>query len=76
MGADIVIAVNVGTPLLRREQLDGILGVASQMVSILTEQNVQASLALLKPDRHPDLAGTGGLHHRRLRQPGKNRTPG
>jgi len=49
MGADMVIAVNVGTPLLRREQLDGILGVASQMVSILTEQNVQASLALLKP---------------------------
>ncbi len=49
MGADIVIAVNVGTPLLRRDQLDGILGVASQMVSILTEQNVQASLALLKP---------------------------
>ncbi|WP_296494843.1 BamA/TamA family outer membrane protein, partial [Rhodoferax sp.] len=49
MGADIVIAVNVGTPLLRRDQLDGILGVASQMVSILTEQNVQTSLALLKP---------------------------
>ncbi len=50
MGADVIIAVNVGTPLLRRDQLDGILGVAGQMVSILTEQNVQTSLALLKPD--------------------------
>ena len=49
MGADIVIAVNVGTPLLKREQLTSILGVAGQMLSILTEQNVQASLASLKP---------------------------
>ena len=49
MGADIIIAVNVGTPLLKREQLSGILGVTGQMLSILTEQNVQASLAALKP---------------------------
>ncbi len=49
MGADIVIAVNVGTPLLKREELKSILGVTGQMLSILTEQNVQASLALLKP---------------------------
>ncbi|MFH0729072.1 MAG: patatin-like phospholipase family protein [Pseudomonadota bacterium] len=49
MGADIVIAVNVGTPLLKREELNSILGVTGQMLSILTEQNVQASLASLKP---------------------------
>jgi len=49
MGADIVIAVNVGTPLLKREELSSILGVTGQMLSILTEQNVQASLASLKP---------------------------
>ena len=49
MGADIIIAVNVGTPLLNREQLNGILGVTSQMLSILTEQNVQASIASMKP---------------------------
>jgi NTE family protein len=47
MGADIIIAVNVGTPLLRREQITGILGVSEQMLSILTEQNVQASIATL-----------------------------
>lgn len=48
MGADIVIAVNLGTPLLRPDQLNSILGVTGQMISILTEQNVQASLASLK----------------------------
>ncbi|MCV2352816.1 patatin-like phospholipase family protein [Paucibacter sp. B2R-40] len=49
LGADVVIAVNVGTPLLKREQLSSIFGVAGQMLSILTEQNVQASIASLKP---------------------------
>ena len=49
MGPDIIIAVNVGTPLLKREELTGVLGVSGQMLSILTEQNVQTSLALLEP---------------------------
>jgi NTE family protein len=49
MGADIVIAVNVGTPLLTREELTGIFGVLGQMLSILTEQNVEASIKSLKP---------------------------
>jgi len=49
MGADVVIAVNVGTPLLRRDQLRGFLSVTSQMLSILTEQNVQTSLGKLRP---------------------------
>jgi NTE family protein len=49
MGADIVIAVNLGTPLSRPEALTSILGVTNQMVNILTEQNVQASLASLRP---------------------------
>lgn len=62
MGADLVIAVNVGTPLLKREELNGIGGVVGQMLSILTEQNVQASLASLKPDDiliTPELEGYG-----------------
>ncbi|GAB2582747.1 patatin-like phospholipase PlpD [Ramlibacter solisilvae] len=49
MGAEVVIAVNLGTPLMREEQLNSVLGVTGQMVNILTEQNVQASLASLKP---------------------------
>lgn len=49
MGAEVVIAVNLGTPLMKREELTSIVGVTGQMINILTEQNVQASLALLKP---------------------------
>jgi len=49
MGADIVIAVNLGTPLLKRDKLGSVLGVSSQMINILTEQNVRASLAMLRP---------------------------
>ena len=44
MGADTVIAVNLGTPLLEREALNSAIGVTVQMIAILTEQNVQASL--------------------------------
>jgi NTE family protein len=68
MGADIIIAVNVGTPLMKREQLGSILGVAGQMLSILTEQNVRASLALLRPSDvliSPELGdfSTGDFDH-------------
>lgn len=47
MGVDIVIAVNLGTPLLRRDQVTSVFGVTAQMINILTEQNVRASLASL-----------------------------
>lgn len=50
MGADVVIAVNLGTSLAPREQLNSILGVTGQVINILTEQNVQASIASLHPD--------------------------
>jgi NTE family protein len=48
MGVDVVIAINVGTPLLPREKLDTVLGVGEQMINILTEQNVGRSLAELR----------------------------
>ena len=49
MGADVVIAVNLGTPLLKRDALGSLLGISTQMINILTEQNVQAQLDSLKP---------------------------
>jgi len=48
-GAEVVIAVNVGSPLLKPEQVTGLLSVVGQMVNLLTEQNVSRSLALLGP---------------------------
>jgi NTE family protein len=60
LGADVIVAVNVGTPLLPRAELSSALGVAQQMVNILTEQNVAISLASLRPHDiliSPDLSG-------------------
>ena len=47
--ADVVIAINVGSPLLPSEQAIGILSVAALMVALLAEQNVSALRATLKP---------------------------
>jgi NTE family protein len=57
-GADVVIAVNVGSPPLKPEQVLGLLSITTQMVALLTEQNVAASLAQLRPQDiyiQPDL---------------------
>ncbi len=48
LGADVIIAVNVGTPLLPRKALSTAFGVAQQMINILTEQNVAISIAALR----------------------------
>lgn len=68
MGADIVIAVNVGTPLASEKSLGSAVGVAQQMLQILTEQNVQRSLKELGPNDiliAPDLKGVGFLDFER-----------
>ena len=49
MGADIVIAVNIGTPLLRREDITSLLSASEQMLRILTTTNVAQSLKELGP---------------------------
>ena len=47
--AQVVIAVNVGSPLLKAEEVSGLLSITAQMIALLTEQNVSASLATLGP---------------------------
>ncbi len=67
MGADVVIAVNVGTPLAPEKNLGSALGVAQQMINILTEQNVQRSIRELRAQDilvAPGLAGIGFLDFR------------
>ena len=49
LGADVVIAVNIGTPPGGRETLSSAVGLTAQMLNLLTEQNVQRSLATLRP---------------------------
>jgi NTE family protein len=56
----VIIAVNLGTPLGGPEMLTSALGMAQQMLNILTEQNVERSLRELGPDDiliTPDLRG-------------------
>ena len=64
LGTDVLIVVNIGTPLAGRETLSSVGGLTAQMVNILTEQNVQRSLAtlgardiLIAPDLGPLGAG-------------------
>ncbi|RZL30887.1 MAG: patatin domain-containing protein, partial [Rubrivivax sp.] len=62
LGADIVIAVNVGTPLLEEREITSAVMVANQMLQILTEQNVQRSLRELQAQDvviDPDLGAMG-----------------
>lgn len=62
LGADIIIAVNVGTPLLEDREITSAVMVANQMLQILTEQNVQRSLQELQPQDiviDPDLGAMG-----------------
>ncbi|MFG6466057.1 patatin-like phospholipase family protein [Roseateles sp. BYS87W] len=68
LGADIVIAVNVGTPLLEDREITSAVTVANQMLQILTEQNVQRSLSELRPQDiviDPDLPGMGFMDFQR-----------
>ena len=48
-GAEVVIAVNVGSPPLPADSIAGVLSITAQMVALLTEQNVGASLAQITP---------------------------
>jgi NTE family protein len=47
MGADIVIAVNVGTGLTPREELTDVLSVAGQLTNFMTNNNAARSLQTL-----------------------------
>ncbi|HEX4648721.1 MAG TPA: patatin-like phospholipase family protein [Steroidobacteraceae bacterium] len=48
MGVDVVIAVDVGFPLLTREQLGSAPVISAQMLAILIRRNSDAQLATLK----------------------------
>ncbi|HKX39545.1 MAG TPA: patatin-like phospholipase family protein [Burkholderiaceae bacterium] len=49
LGAEQIIAVNIGTPLRTRDEITGILTVSDQISRILTNTNVTRSLAELGP---------------------------
>jgi NTE family protein len=62
MGADIIIAVNVSTPLLPRDQLTNVVAVAEQLTLILGHDSVQRQIAQLGPEDiliEPEFDGLG-----------------
>ncbi|MEN3296088.1 MAG: hypothetical protein V7642_5341, partial [Burkholderiales bacterium] len=69
--ADVVIAVDVGSPLLKSENLNSIFAITVQMVNILGEQNVTAARAMLKPGDvyiKPDLEGITAADFNKFRE--------
>jgi NTE family protein len=62
MGADILIVVDVGSGLFKREDIKGVVDVVGQLTNILSERNVEMQLATLKPQDiliKPDLGKLG-----------------
>ncbi len=49
MGADIVIAVDISSPLLTRDQINNVIGVTEQLTGILVKRNSLAQLEKLGP---------------------------
>lgn len=77
MGADIVIAVDIGTPNAKPEELTNLFAITAQLTSIMTRNNVEAQIATLT-DRDvlivPDLKGfssTDFEHATRVIMPGR-----
>jgi NTE family protein len=59
MGADFVIAVDVGTPLSTRESIQSFVGVTSQAFTFLTTRNSTRSASLADLVIRPSLSGIG-----------------
>jgi NTE family protein len=69
--ADIVIAVDVGSPLARPEDVDSIASVTGQMINVLTEQNSTISRAMIRPQDiyiRPDLATVTAADFNKFRE--------
>jgi NTE family protein len=49
MGADLVIAVDIGTPPARREQLGSVVAITGQLASLMSEPDRLRQLATLTP---------------------------
>ncbi|NMH66952.1 patatin-like phospholipase family protein [Shewanella salipaludis] len=50
MGADIIIAVDIGSPLVEKDKLNGTLAVLDQLSTILTNASTERQKALLTED--------------------------
>ena len=68
MGADIVIAVDVSSPLYKKEEIRTFFDVMDQSVSLLTRQSIQANLERADLVLRPDLQGFTYSSYTRVRE--------
>jgi NTE family protein len=71
MGVDRLIVVDIGTPLLPREQLLTVVDVLNQSITMMTRRNSEAQLATLRPEDllvQPMLAAFGSTDFGRAEQ--------
>ena len=71
MGADVLIVVDVGFPLLAEEELDSALAVTKQMLTILINGRAQDELARLRAQDvliAPDLGNLGSQEFHRMEE--------
>lgn len=69
MGADIIIAVDVGSALLSREELKSVLDITMQVIGIVTLRNVKEEIAKLKEEDlliSPDLGDISTADFQRI----------
>jgi NTE family protein len=68
MGAEIVIAVDIGSPLSERGEINSAIGVSKQVIGIMTRGNVDPQLASADFVIRPDLDGFSGLRFSRAQE--------
>lgn len=64
MGVDRIIAVNIGSPLLKRDNIDSIFAVSEQVTTFLTIKSTEQQKAYLQSGDlllEPDLEGIGSV---------------
>lgn len=68
MGADVVIAVDIGTPLSDRDHLKSLFDISRQVINLLTDSNVRRSRTMADLVVEPDLAGISVPDYDKLAQ--------
>lgn len=66
MGADVVVAVDIGTPLLKKNQLGSLTGIAFQALSLAAQRRVDAQKLLADVLLEPDLGTVAMLDFPRM----------
>jgi len=69
MGAEIVIAIDISTPLQGREEIQSLVDITSQLTKLLTNRGTEAQLAQLGPEDiliRPELGELGSSDFARI----------